>query len=339
MGANDQVFVKAITAGITIALVFGAINISYRTFGPMIESEIKPKPTPTKNTLGDVLDVPAGIFRYGGSTSFAPLRKPEIVERIRQAHPGYDLVYTEPPSGHKPGSGTGIKMLIDGQLSFSQSSRPVKNEEYAAAQIRNFKLESIPVAIDGIAIYVNPQISIRGLNLSQIKDIFTGKITNWKQINGEDLAIIPISRDPEDGGTPEFFKETVLEKANFISQEYVRDTTTGIKKVATNRGAIGYASTSEVCGQSLIKPLAIARTNNQNFVSPCIGEKVNQIDLAKDTYPITRRLFVVIKRDGQLDEKSGQAYVNMILTDEGQEIVNQAGLVPLRGFSKPTQHK
>lgn len=335
MGANNKIFLKAIAAGVTFALLLSAADT-----GRKIWPEVVNLLQPTTNMAG-VSNVPQGIFRYGGSTTFAPLRNPGIVKRISQAHPGYELVYMEPPSGHKPGSGIGIKMLLDGQLSFSQSSRPVKTEEYNTAQNRNFKLEQIPIAIDGIVIYVNREVDVTGLTVSQVKDIFTGKITNWKQINptGINLAITPISRDPNDGGTPEFFQEMVLGKTPIISKQYARDTTASIRKVATTPGAIGYASAPEVCDQSSIRPLAIAKDNNQNFVNACIDKKVNQSDLAKDIYPITRRLFVVIKRDGgQLDEKSGEAYANMLLTDEGQEIINQVGLVPLRGISQPSQN-
>ncbi|MBR8839925.1 MAG: phosphate ABC transporter substrate-binding protein [Stigonema ocellatum SAG 48.90 = DSM 106950] len=307
------------------------VAIVHTTPPPPTPSPPTPSPSGSISTLASVTNVPTGIFRYGGSTTFAPLRDPAIVDQIRQAHPGYELVYTEPPSGSKPGSGIGIKMLIDGQLSFSQSSRPVKDDEYKAAKDRNFQLEQIPVAIDGIAIYVNRQVSISDLKVSQLKDIFTGKIKNWKEVGGSDLAITPISRDPKDGGTPEYFQETVLEKADFADsvQPYVRDTTSGIKKVATTPGGISYATASEVCDQSLVKVLSIGREFNQGFVAACNNKEVNKIDFAKDTYPITRRLFVVIKRDGRLDEQSGVAYANMLLTDEGQQIINKAGLVSL----------
>ncbi|MBO3458266.1 substrate-binding domain-containing protein [Aetokthonos hydrillicola Thurmond2011] len=285
-------------------------------------------------TLAEVANVPRGIARYTGSTTFAPLRTPGILEKIRQAHIGYELVYVEPPPGNKPSCKIGIKMLIEGQLSFSQCSQPVKDDEYKKAKDRNFQLEQIPIAIDGIAIYVNPKISIPNLTLSQLKDIFTGKINNWKELGGPDLAIIPISRDPQDGDTPDYFKEIVLEKSDFAdsAQPYVSDTTSALKKVADTLGGISYATASQVCNQSLVKPISIGRSANRGFVAPCNGKEVNKTDFAKDIYPITRRLFVMVKRDGKLDEHLGVAYVNMLLSDDGQQIVNQAGLVPLRSI-------
>jgi phosphate transport system substrate-binding protein len=283
-------------------------------------------------TLAEVPNVPKGIIRYGGSTSFAPLRTPAIVALIVQAHPGFELTYTEPPPGAKAGSGSGIKMLIEGQLNFSQSSRPVKDTEYESAKMGNFKLEQMPVAIDGIAFYVHRDLAIPGLTVSQIKDIYTGTITNWKQVGGADIEITPLSRDPDDGGTPEYFQEKVLAKESFASavKPYAIDTTTAIRKVAQTPGGIGYATASEVCNQSSIKPLPIAKEANKGFVPACIEKLVNKTDFAKDIYPLTRRLFVVIKRDRTLDEQAGVAYLNLLLSDEGQKLVDQAGLVPIR---------
>ena len=308
---------------------------------PIPTSSTPPTPTPTVSpaatvtlyhTLAEVPNVPTGIIRYGGSTSFAPLRTPAIVALIVQAHPGFELTYTQPPPGTKAGSGSGIKMLIDGQLNFSQSSRPVKDEEFDSAKKRNFTLEQQPVAIDGIAFYVNRDLAIPGLTVSQIKDIYTGRITNWSQVGGPAIEITPLSRDPNDGGTPEYFQEKVLAKEAFAPsvKPYAIDTTTTIRKVAQTPGGIAYATASEVCNQSLVKPLPIAKEANQGFVSPCVGEVVNKTDFAKDIYPLTRRLFVVIKRDRTLDEQAGVAYVNLLLSDEGQKLVDQAGLVPIR---------
>lgn len=304
---------------------------------PQNGGEIPPPVTPASSisqyrTLAEVPDVPNLTVRYGGSTSFAPLRSPEIEAKILQAHPGFKLSYTEPPPGEKPGSGSGIRMLIEGQLSVAQSSRDLKDEEFERAKTRGFTLEQVAVAIDGIALYVNPQLAIPGLTASQVKDIFTGKITNWSQVGGPNLEIKPFSRNPKDGGTPEFFENQVMSKEPFAAsvEPYVRDTTDSLRKVAGTPGGIGYATASEVCNQSLVKPLPLAKGETQTFISPCNGQQVNLTDFGNDAYPITRRLFVVIRRDGQLDEQAGVAYVNMLLSDEGQQFVEQAGLVPLR---------
>ncbi|BAY33337.1 periplasmic phosphate-binding protein of phosphate ABC transporter [Nostoc carneum NIES-2107] len=101
---------------------------------------------------------PSGLFSYGGSTTWAPIRK-EVEPKMQKLWPQFQLRYTDPTTG-APGSGTGIKMLLDNQLAFSQSSRSLKDEEYQKAQQRGFKLKEIPVAIDGIAIAVHPRFTI-----------------------------------------------------------------------------------------------------------------------------------------------------------------------------------
>ena len=139
-------------------------------------------------TFAEVSQVPEGNFRYGGSTTFAPIRI--VVDRqILSVFPKFQLIYVDPISG-TPGSGKGIEMLIENQLTFSQSSRSVKNEEQTKAQAKGFALQEISVAIDGIAIAVHPNLSVSGLTIAQLKAIYTGKITNWQQLGGPNLAII-----------------------------------------------------------------------------------------------------------------------------------------------------
>lgn len=283
--------------------------------------------------LAQIPNVPAGTFNYGGSTTFAPLRSDRVLQAIGQAHPDFRLRYTE-PVGDKPGSGTGINMVITGELSFSQSSRPLKDEELGRAAQRGFKLEQVPVAIDGLAFYVNPQLQIPGLTVAQLREIYTGKVTNWNQVGGPDLAVVPLSRDPNAGGTVDFFIESVLEKQPLGSTvQVMRDTTTSLRQVAKTPGGIGYATASEVIGQQTIRPLSIARSVGQPFVSPFAPgdtQTVNEAAIADGSYPLTRRLFIIIKRDGRLDEQAGVAYTNLLLSKEGQSFVKAAGFTPVR---------
>jgi phosphate transport system substrate-binding protein len=284
------------------------------------------------STFAAVPNVPAMKARYGGSISFAPLRTDEIVQRIATAQPGYELTYIEPLGGQKPGSGAGIQMLLEGQLSFAQSSRPLQDKEYNAAKNRGFLLEQEAVAIDGIAIFVNSQLPIPKLTVSQLKAIYMGKITNWKQLGGFDLKITPFSQDPRAGGTAAYFQESILDRQPFATsvQTDLRDNTSLLRQVASTAGGIGYATASEVCHQGTIKILAIAKEAKQNFVTPCDGKQVDRVVIANDSYPITRRLFVILKKDGALDEQAGVAYVNLLLSEEGQQIIEQAGFVRIR---------
>jgi phosphate transport system substrate-binding protein len=291
----------------------------------------------TYRTLTAVPNVPQGMFNYGGSTTFAPLRSPTIVNTITQASPQFQVRYTEPTTG-KPGSGKGIAMLIGGQLSFAESSRAIKDEEYAQAKNRGFALEAVPVAIDGIALYVNPQLlqqGVKGLTLAQVRDIFIGKIRNWQAVGGPNLAITPFSRNLQAGGTVDFFYENVMEKQPLgPNVREVRDTTASIRQVSATEGGIGYATASEVIKQQIIRLIAIAKEDGgQGFTSPCADPTciaINGKAFADGSYPITRRLFIIVKRDGRLDEQAGVAYANMLLSNEGQKLAEQAGFVPIR---------
>jgi phosphate transport system substrate-binding protein len=368
MGGNAKAPIKLIASLITTLFVLGLGAVGFTLFKPVFQScsagqqkvgdtcvAVTPSapaavgtqiatPSPvvtstpvtsgTYKTLAEVPNVPTLKVKYGGSTSFAPLRNPQIVARIQQAHPGYELIYTEPSSGDKPGSGSGIKMLLDGLINFAQSSRPLKADEKSAAQLKNITLEEKAVALDGIAVYVNPEINIPGLTISQVKDIFTGKITNWSQVGGSNIPIVLVSRDPKDGGTPEYFFDQVLGTQPFATsvQPYAADTTTSIRKVAQNKGGIGYATASEVCNQTKIKSLPLAKDGNPTpvFVPACTGALVNSGEFSTKNYPLTRQLFIVIKNNSKEDQQAGEAYVNMLLSDEGQQLVNLVGLVRIR---------
>ena len=258
-----------------------------------------------------------------------------MVAAMNNAHPDFKLRYTESPTG-KSGSGEGIRMLLEGQLSFSQSSRAVKDEEFEKAEMRGFKLQQEPVAIDGIALYVNPQLiaqGLKGITLKQAQDIFTKKITNWKEVGGPDVAIVPLSRNLQSSGTVDFFYEKVLDKKPLGSNvQIVSSTTESIHKVANNLGGIGYATASEVVNQHTIHLLALAKESNAPFLSPCTNNTctaINKTAFKDGSYPITRRLFVIIKRDHRFDEQAGIAYANMLLSDEGQKLVDRSGFVPL----------
>ena len=220
---------------------------------------INPNPPPVSNCK--IPNLPQGIFSYSGSTTWAPIRR-DVDSVLKNSCPQFDLRYTQ-PINEKPGSGTGIKMLIANQLAFSQSSRPVKPEENETAKTKGFSLKEITVAIDGIAIAVNHYLNIPGLTVSQLKDIYTGKITNWQQVGGENLPIITLSRSKESGGSVDFFVENVMNKEDFKNVNYIGTTTEAIRKVAITPGAIYYASAPGIVPQCIIKSLAIGQTTEK----------------------------------------------------------------------------
>jgi ABC-type phosphate transport system substrate-binding protein len=293
------------------------------------------------STIASIDNLPAGIWQYGGSITWEPIR--QIVDRqIIKKHPDFKLLYTPHPS-LPPGSGTGIKMLLEGQLSFVQSSRPLEDKEYKMALQRGIMLKQVPVAIDSIAFAVNPELKIKGLNLRQIRDIYTGKITNWSQIGGDDLDIIPYAR-PSESGTTEFFQENILDRKKFSDRViFVENNLSAIEQLSnsTNLGAIYFASATEIVGECKIKPIPLSRYSKTVFIAPYEGELIqsdrcsrqeNFVAFQNGDYPLTRRLFAIVTQNGQLDEKVGEAYANLLFTDEGQKLIKKAGFLPMRAF-------
>lgn len=342
MSQKNEILPLLLTVWVTSALLGGiAWWLLNKTFPNLNDrSNSSSSNNQISETLGAVKNVPEGLFNYGGSTTWAPIRK-EVDFIIQQVWPKFRLVYTDPTAG-TPGTGSGIRMLIENQLAFSQASRSLKDEEIQRAQQRGLTLKEVPVAIDGIAIAVHPDLPVSGLTITQLKDIYTGKIRNWRQVGGPNLAIIPYSRRKEDGGTVEFFIDQVLEKADFGDNiQYVYSTTPALRKVSQNPGGIYYASAPEVVPQCGIKTLPLGKSENKlvaPYQEPSIPSsqcpqkrnQLNELAFQKGEYPITRRLFVIIKQNGQLDEQAGEAYADLLLTDQGQELIKKASFVPLR---------
>ena len=345
MSQKNEILPLLLTVMVTSAVLGGiAWWLLNKTFPNLNDRSNSSSSSSSNNqiseTLAAVKNVPEGLFNYGGSTTWAPIRK-EVDFIIQQVWPKFRLVYTDPTAG-TPGTGSGIRMLIENQLAFSQASRSLKDEEIQRAQQRGLTLKEVPVAIDGIAIAVHPDLPVSGLTITQLKDIYTGKIRNWRQVGGPNLAIIPYSRRKEDGGTVEFFIDQVLEKAYFGDNiQYVYSTTPALRKVSQNLGGIYYASAPEVVPQCGIKTLPLGKSENKlvaPYQEPSIPSsqcpqkrnQLNELAFQKGEYPITRRLFVIIKQNGQLDEQAGEAYADLLLTDQGQELIEKAGFVPLR---------
>lgn len=288
----------------------------------------------------EVKNVPEGLFNFGGSTSWIPIES-NIHPVIEIVFPRFALRYTNPING-KPGSGTGIRMLLDNQLSFSLSSRSLKEEEYQEGINKRLNLKEIPIALDAITVAVHPDLNIPGLTVSQLKDIYSGKITNWSQVQGPNLPIIPYSRLPQDSGTVEFFVENVLEGEPFAKNlSLVDNTTIGLQQVSKNPGGIYYASAPEIIPQCRVKAVSIGQKLGE-LVSPyqkpfiplsqCPSQRnqINREVIQSGKYPITRRLFVIVKQDNSIDEEAGIAYTNLLLSKEGQDLIEQAGFISLR---------
>ena len=322
--------------------IFSLIFPIERLQSQMLGNREKQLKTTSNNILSlkQLSEIPQGTFNYGGSTTWASIRK-IAHSPIQKEYPKFNLRYLSPIAA-TPGSGTGIRMLLEEELDFSHSSRPIKQEEHILAWQKGFTLKEYHVAIDAIAIAVNPSLKVSGLTVEQLQKIYLGQITNWKEVNGPDLEIIPFSRRPKDGGTPEFFRHHVLRDQSFGNNvKSVYSTTDGLKQLAKTPGGIYYASAPQIVPQCKVKALPIASEKGKNFIPPYLPPAIatencpkqrNQINvetIKNAVYPITRYLSVIVKEDGTRAQKAGEAYVQLLTSKEIQQLIEKAGFVSI----------
>lgn len=223
------------------------------------------------------------------------------------------------------GSGTGIAALINGTVDLANASRQIKDEEVAEAQAKGITpLEHI-IARDAIAVIVNPENPVRELTLQQIADIYSGKITNWTEVGGDDRPIVKLSRETN-SGTHVYFLETVLRlgdsenKTLFSTDTLLLPSSEGIiAEVRQNPNAIGYDGLGYVPHDLIM--IAIAKENGGAYVLPSI-ETVND-----KSYPIARDLYMYTNGEPTGTVKE---YLDWILSAEAQEIVAELGFVPAK---------
>jgi len=224
------------------------------------------------------------------------------------------------------GSGTGIASLINGTVDIANASRQIKSEEIDEAQSNGVDPVEFVIARDAIAVIVNPENPVNELTLQQISDIYSGKISNWSEVGGDDRPIVRLSRETN-SGTHVYFLETVLRlsdkenKTLFSRDTLLLPSSEGIiAEVRQNPNAIGYDGLGYV--PSDLKMIAIAEQPGGAYVLPSV-ETVNDA-----TYPIARDLYMYTA-----GEPSGtvKIYLDWIITsDEAQGIVKELGFVPIK---------
>ena len=222
------------------------------------------------------------------------------------------------------GSGTGLSSLISASCDIAMSSRNIKEKEIALARKKGIEPNEIKVALDGLAVVVNPSNIIDRLTLDQLAGIFTGKITNWKELGGKDERIVVLSREVN-SGTHVYFKEHVLRKNDPNSKEefapgalMLSSSQAIADEVAGNSSAIGYYGMGYISAKQ--KPVAIAKDEKSEYVEPVIENVVN------GKYPISRPLFLYTNGAPQGLVKK---FIDFTLSKEGQEIVLATDFVPI----------
>jgi phosphate transport system substrate-binding protein len=217
------------------------------------------------------------------------------------------------------GSGTGISALINGTTDVCQASRSMSGDEKGKLRDRyNTTGVEIPVAKDGLSVYVNSGNPVKELSLDQLKLIFMGKITNWKEVGGADAKIIAYSRE-NSSGTYVFFKEHVLKNADYSPRvQSMPGTAAVVNAVAKEKNAIGYGGAAYAKG---IRVLLVKKDDASPGVKPDLGT------VQDGTYPLSRPLFFYLRNKPTGDIKG---FVDWVLSKEGQGIVTKVGYFPVK---------
>jgi len=260
--------------------------------------------------LNAVLGVQAQKIK--GSDTMLPLSQKEA-ESYMKANPSQTVTVTG------GGSGVGIAALIDGTTDLAQSSRKIKFDEKQKIQQGGKTVKEVIAAYDALAVVVNPENKVTKLTREQLEGIFTGKIKNWKEVGGEDLKIIPYSRETS-SGTYEFFKEHVLKNKNYVNGIMSMPATGAIiQSVSQTKGAIGYVGLAYV--NKDVKAIHVSYNAGKTYVEPSVANAKNK------TYPIVRPLFYYYVTSS---ENKVKPYINYVLSDTGQKIVTDIGFITVK---------
>jgi phosphate transport system substrate-binding protein len=234
-------------------------------------------------------------------------------EVYMKEHPGTTIQVTG------GGSGTGIAALINGTTEICQSSRPMKDEEKASIkQQRNAEVVETPVAVDALAIYVNKQNKIEKLTMAQLKGIFQGKITNWKEVGGHDANILLYGRE-NNSGTYVFFKEHVLGNEDFVDRYQPLAGTAGvINAVVKDVNGVGYGGIGYATD---VKAIEVAKDDKSEAVSPTMENALS------NKYPLSRFLFWYTAGAPAGTIKD---FVDWVVGPQGQAVVQDVGFYPIK---------
>ena len=247
-----------------------------------------------------------------GSDTVLPLSQKEA-ENYMKANPAQTITVTG------GGSGVGISALVEGTTDIAQSSRKIKFDEKQKMQEGGKTVKEIIIAYDALTVIVHPDNNIRDLTREQLEAIFTGKITNWKQVGGDDLKIVPYSRETS-SGTYEFFKESVLKNKNYVNGIMSMPATASIvQSVSQTKGAIGYIGLAYL--NSSVKALHVSYDSGRTYVEPSIENAKNQ------TYPIVRPLYYYYEAKSEAKVKS---FLDYVLSAAGQSIVAELGFITVK---------
>ncbi len=247
-----------------------------------------------------------GKITMSGSTTVLPIAQ-ACAEEFMNQNPKVNI------SVRGGGSSIGIKDIMAGTVEIGNASRDAKDKEIKKAKAQGIDLYQNVVASDGIAIIVNPKNTITGLTIEQIQAIYTGKVTNWKELGGPDMNIVIISRDTS-SGTYEVFYEIAMKKQNIVQNcIMVASNNAAVTSVKDTPGAIAYAGLGYL--SSSVKPLQV------NGVDPTFE------NVLSGAYPVSRNLNMYTNGAPKGITKT---FMDFILSSEGQNIVEKQGFIKIK---------
>ncbi len=242
-----------------------------------------------------------GTLDIAGGTAHIPVMK-DAAEKIMSKNPKIRI------SIAAGGSGVGVQKVGEGLVQIGNTGRPLTQKE-----IDKYGLKSFAFAVDGVAVAVNPKNPVSGLTSAQLKDMFAGKITNWKEVGGVDAPIHLFTRD-EASGTREVFWKRALKKGPIATSANVV-ASNGAMKVALSQDplALGYLSIGHV--DATVKPIKLD------------GKEPTQENATDGTYKVTRKLYMNTKGE---PTPLAKAFIAYILSPDGAAIVKKHGFIPTR---------
>ena len=258
-----------------------------------------------------LLSISASAQRIKGSDTVLPVAQ-QTAERFMNQHPDTRGTVTG------GGTGVGISALLDNTTDIAMASRPIKFSEKMKIKSAGEDVAEIVVAYDALAVVAHPSNPVKQLTRQQLEDIFRGKITNWKQVGGDDRKIVVYSRETS-SGTYEFFKESVLKNKNYMASSLSMPATGAIiQSVSQTKGAIGYVGLAYVSPR--VKTLSVSY-DGKHYAAPTVENATNK------TYPIVRPLYYYynVKKKAEIDP-----LIQYILSPDGQDIIKKSGYIPVK---------
>jgi len=215
------------------------------------------------------------------------------------------------------GSGTGIAALLNRTTDVCQASRDMKSKEYKLAEKKEISPFRVAVALDGIAVFLNEANPVKELTIAQLKGIYTGAVTNWKEVGGPDAQIILYGRE-NNSGTYVFFKEHVLDKEDYADRtQTLPGTAAVVNAVAKDANGIGYG------GLAWARGVVFAGVKTDDAAAAVLPSAET---VSIGSYPISRELYWFFNGEptGELKQ-----LLNWCLSEDGQKLATEIGYVPL----------